>query len=188
MARVRNFSSQGGMVNDDYWATLNRYDVRNHHQKTSRSSYYDYGYSSNHFEFLGQYKEQLDRSIYARPDTLNSIKSHNPQSFKRRKFSASRWEDSGRYHWQARTYDNGPSIYSNLVHPPPRSNNDVSTSSSCKRDRTIMEDDEPFLCPEMRLRDVHLQEKMVLTQYVKHICGTRTVPSFRVLVCSLSCK
>lgn len=142
MSRVRNFSSQVGVVNDDYWATMNRYNVKNHHQKTSRSNYYDYGHC-NHFEFLGQYKEQVDRSMYGRPDTLSSIKPHNSQSFKRRKFSASRWEDGGRYHGQARTYNPGPSIYSNLVHPPPRSNNDVSTSASCKRDRSIMEDDEP---------------------------------------------
>ncbi|XP_023006030.1 cyclin-T1-3-like isoform X1 [Cucurbita maxima] len=142
MSRVRNFSSHGGMANDDYWITMNRYDVRNPRQMASRSNYYDYGYS-NHFEFSGQYKEPVDRSIYARPDISNYIRPHNSQSFKRRKFSASRWEDSGRYHWQARTYDHGPSIYSNLVHPPPRSNNDVSTSASCKRDRSIMEDDEP---------------------------------------------
>ena len=142
MSRVRNFSSHGGMANDDYWVTMNRYDVGDHCQKTSRSNYYDYGYS-HHFEFSGQYKEPVDRSIYARPAISNSIRPHNYQSFKRRKFSASRWEDSGRYHWQARTYDHGPSIYSNLVHPPPRSNYDVSTSASCKRDRSIMDDDEP---------------------------------------------
>ncbi|XP_022930309.1 cyclin-T1-5-like isoform X2 [Cucurbita moschata] len=143
MSRVRNFSYQGGMTYDEYWATLNRYDFKDHHQMTNRSNYYDNGYC-NHFEFSGQYKEQVNRSIYARTDTLNTIKSHNSQSFKRRKFSASRWEDSGKYHWQARAYVSGPSIYSNLVHPPPRSNNDVSTSASCKRSRSIMEDDEPF--------------------------------------------
>lgn len=142
MSRVRNYSSEGVMVNEDYWASMNRYNFRNHHQKT-RSNHYDHGYC-NHFEFSGQYKELADRSNYVRSDTLNSIRPHNSQSFKRRKFSASRWEDSARYHWQSRTYDNGPSIYGNFIYPPPRSNNDVSTSASCKRDRSIMEDDEPY--------------------------------------------
>lgn len=66
-----------------------------------------------------------------------------PEVSKRRKFSSSTWENSGRPYYQCRTYENAPSIRSNNFLPSATiSEASAYTSSSCKRERSMLEDED----------------------------------------------
>ncbi|KAF8401680.1 hypothetical protein HHK36_012626 [Tetracentron sinense] len=64
---------------------------------------------------------------------------------KRRKFSASGWEDSWRLYRLPNTFDNAPSTSNSSFPAPTRPNAKACTSRSCKRDRSKLDDDVVFM-------------------------------------------
>lgn len=151
MAFIRNYRSQGGTAGDECWPSLGRNDVKsfnnfNHNNNWNRSrtnnfvkNYNNYQkYNYNNFQkYVGGYKEHADNSNYIKPDSA--------PSFKRRKFSDSTWGDGGRHYLPPNTYEFISSSCNNYV-PHPRSNGDASASTTGKRDRSKLDEDElPFM-------------------------------------------
>ncbi|XP_016647719.1 PREDICTED: cyclin-T1-4-like isoform X4 [Prunus mume] len=146
MSFTRNFRSQGGTAGDEYWPSFSRNDFKNFNNcknfnnfnhcnnnwNRSRSNSFSRNFNNFH-NYMGNYREHTDYSNYSKPDSA--------PSFKRRKFSASTWGDGARHYLPANTYDFAPSIYNNYV-PHTRSNGDASTSTTGKRDRSKLEEDE----------------------------------------------
>ncbi|CAN1129332.1 CYCT1-4 [Linum perenne] len=75
-------------------------------------------------------------------DKYNNLPSGAP-SLKRRKYSASMWGDGGGQSLQPSTFDIGPSAQHNSLSAPLRSTTEATTSISCKRDRSKLEDEKP---------------------------------------------
>ncbi|XP_062177467.1 cyclin-T1-4-like isoform X2 [Alnus glutinosa] len=143
MSFPRNFRSQVGTANDDYRSCFsgsnfsnNRNQGRNNYNNRSHSNINDY---------MGKVWQPNDNFYNVKPH--NSIHV-NPNgagapSLKRRRFSASTWGGSGRHYVLPGMYDTAPSTCNYAVPPPTRSNVEASASASCKRDCSLLEDDEP---------------------------------------------
>ncbi|OAY55797.1 hypothetical protein MANES_03G180900v8 [Manihot esculenta] len=140
MSFARNYHSQGGTLHDDRWSSFNRnnYNNRNRSMNTNRTNSYNHNWNYNHFhDFPGNFRDHINNAY-----NYVNIPSGAP-SLKRRKFSAGTWGDVGRHFVKHISYETTvPSTCNNSV-PPARSNAETSTSTSCKRDRTKLEDDEP---------------------------------------------
>lgn len=139
MSYTYNFRSQGDTVHDNSWSLLarNSYSHNNNKSKNIRGRSRNNNYtssSSNPEDYSGRYREAMYNVDFAN--------SHDVPSFKRRKFSASAWGDTGRHYVPTNVYVCPPSMCSNSV-APTRSNAEASTSTSCKRDRSQLDDDEP---------------------------------------------
>ncbi|XP_024029017.1 cyclin-T1-5 isoform X2 [Morus notabilis] len=135
MSFTRNFHPQGGTIYDDYWSSLDRNNFNNSTKNRTRNCNYMRSFSnfndfSNPQDYPGRYRDYNDNSSY--------VKSEKAPSWKRRKFSSSTWGDTGRPYFPPNAYDCGVN-----PGPPTRFNSDASTSTSCKRDRSKLEDDEP---------------------------------------------
>lgn len=135
MSFTRNYHPQGGTIYDDYWSSLDRSNFNNSTKNRTRNSYFMRSFSnfndfSNPQDSSGRYRDYKDNSSY--------VKTENAPSWKRRKFSSSTWGDTGRPYFPTNAYDCGVN-----PGPPTRFNSDASTSTSCKRDRSKLEDDEP---------------------------------------------
>jgi cyclin T len=112
------------------------------------------GASSNTDSFdnyIGNYVENLyDFSRKPYVDHQNcpiyNVNTEVEPSLKRRKSSASTWESSGRSYNEPYTYENAPSNSTNNLHRPSVARaadaNDNAPAKSCKRDRSIFEEDE----------------------------------------------
>lgn len=146
MSFPRHFRSQGGTSRDEYWPSFSRNDSKSfnsnakHNNKSSHNINWNMSRNNNfvrnHNDFqyyMGNYGEHADNSNHFKPDAA--------PSFKRRKFSASTWGDGGRHYLPANTYDFAPSTCNNYV-PPTRSKGSASASTTCKRDRAKLEEDE----------------------------------------------
>ncbi|CAN6677110.1 unnamed protein product [Malus baccata var. baccata] len=168
MSFARNYRSQGGTTGEEYWPTLGRNDFKNFHNfnhrnnnnwNRSRTSSFAKNYNNfpNIQNYVGGYKEHADNSNYFKPDSA--------PSFKRRKFSDSTWVDGGRHYLPPNTYEfvsstcnnylpyaRSPKSYEfvlstcNNYLPYARSNGDASASTTGKRDRSKLDEDElPFM-------------------------------------------
>lgn len=148
MSFARNYRQQGGTYHDRHWSSFNR-------DNCSSNSYNNYNYNrswndnhvrnyNNFHSYSGKFREhyQYDNPSYI---TASYVQPNNAPSFKRRKFSASAWGDSARNYLQVpNEYETAVSSFNQTLVPPVSiSNIEVSTSMSCKRDRSKLEDDEP---------------------------------------------
>ncbi|XP_048440239.1 cyclin-T1-4 [Pyrus x bretschneideri] len=149
MSFARNYRSQGGTTGEEYWPTFGRNDFKNFHNfnhrnnnnwNRSRTSSFAKNYNNfpNFQNYVGGYKEHADNSNYFNPDSA--------PSFKRRKFSDSTWGDGGRHYLPPNTYEFFVSSACNNYLPYARSNGDASASTTGKRDRSKLDEDElPFM-------------------------------------------
>ncbi|KAM7278680.1 hypothetical protein ACFE04_005814 [Oxalis oulophora] len=135
--------SQGGTSHDHRLSSFNRNTFS--HKYTNRNIPYSRT-SDNSHDFNGNFRQQNNGSNYVQHNVSNNV-HHNgsnyvhsngssyvhpngASSFKRRKFSDSTWGDGNKP-----TYEIPPP-------PPARLTAKASTSTSCKRDRSQLEDDE----------------------------------------------
>eukprot|EP00257_Ricinus_communis_P015543 XP_015573484.1 homeobox protein 2 isoform X3 [Ricinus communis] len=151
---ARNYHSQGSTLHDDRCHTFNRNNYNNNrnrninthrHNSNSTNNTHNYNYNYNYnnnwnynHDFSGKFRDHIDseNNNYVYPP-------NDAPSLKRRKFSAGTWEDVRREFVQPVSYESAASsAYNNLV-PLTRSNAETSTSTSCKRDRSKLEDDDP---------------------------------------------
>ncbi|XP_050372513.1 cyclin-T1-4-like isoform X1 [Argentina anserina] len=148
MSFTRHFRSEGGTARDEYWPSFSRNSSRSfnnnarHNTKTNYNENWNMSrndnFVRNHYNYnfpyyTGNYKAHADNAYHFKPDAA--------PSYKRRKFSASTWGDDGRHNLPAYTYDFSPSFCNNYV-PPARSNGNASAPTTCKRDRSKLEEDE----------------------------------------------
>ncbi|KAM5569339.1 cyclin-T1-4-like [Rosa sericea] len=146
MSFTRHFRSEGATTRDEYWPSFSRNNSKSfnsnarHNNKTNYNNNWNMSRNNNfvrnHYDFqyyMGNYREHADNSNHFKPD--------GAPSYKRRKFSASTWGDGGRHYLPPNTYDFAPSTCNNYV-PPTRSNGIASASTTCKRDRSKLEEDE----------------------------------------------
>lgn len=75
----------------------------------------------------------------------------------------------------------------NLVPPVSISNVEVSTSMSCKRDRSKLEDDEPVFMSRDEIERFSPSRKDGIDALREHICDIHIVHSFKILDCGLNC-
>lgn len=129
MSFTQTYRAQGGTFHDNYRPSF----IRN---KNSNSANINDNRirSYNPHDFSRNFRECSKNYNYVNHDAAPSLK--------RRKFSASAWEDTGRHYQQQTTYDNAPSTCNSLVPAPTRPNANAYTSTSCKRDRSKLEDDD----------------------------------------------
>ncbi|GMN46639.1 hypothetical protein TIFTF001_015816 [Ficus carica] len=142
MSFTRNYRPQGGTVYEDYWSSFARNNFNNNPRNRTRNNSYTRSFGNfinfndfgNFQDYSGRYRDYNDNCSYAKPE--------NAPSWKRRKFSSSTWGDPGRPYFPSNAYHCASSV---PVNPgsPTRFNSDASTSTSCKRDRSKLEDDEP---------------------------------------------
>ncbi|KAI4345609.1 hypothetical protein L6164_012714 [Bauhinia variegata] len=147
MSFPRIFQGGGQNFHGSYWATFEGDSFSNINRKRSRPNYHYRNYNNNNYN---DYQENFwvhggnanfmmgDHANYVRHDVI-------PSSHKRRKHSASTWEDSRqRYYLPPTFHENAPSYYS-FPAPPARSNADTSMSAKCKQhDVSRLGDDEPI--------------------------------------------
>lgn len=84
----------------------------------------------------------FSRNFREHSKTYNYVNHDVAPSLKRRKFSSSAWEETGRHYQQPTAYDNVPSTCTSLVSAPTRPQASAYASTSCKRDRSNLDDDE----------------------------------------------
>ncbi|XP_030508348.2 cyclin-T1-4 isoform X1 [Cannabis sativa] len=143
MSFMRNFRPQWGTIDDEYWSSLSRNNFSNNtinSRSRSRNNGYTRSFNNPH-DVTGRHNRDIfNYSNYVKPDH-----SQGPSS-KRRKFSDSTWVDnsSGRPHLPPNAYDCAPSTCFDSVHPA-RFNSDVTPSTSCKRDRSKLDEDEELV-------------------------------------------
>uniref|UniRef100_A0A5B6ZPR8 Cyclin-like domain-containing protein n=2 Tax=Davidia involucrata TaxID=16924 RepID=A0A5B6ZPR8_DAVIN len=137
MSFTRNYHPQGGTFRGDYRSSFARiYSSANNNNNNNNNSNHRLRSSANSNDFsrkVGEHNYDINYSIL---DVAPSLK--------RRKFSASSWQDSRRHYQQPKTFDSDPSICndSSVLPAPARSDANAYTSTSCKRDRSKFEDDD----------------------------------------------
>ncbi|KAF8388032.1 hypothetical protein HHK36_026698 [Tetracentron sinense] len=129
MSFHRSRRVHGGILRKDYcsWFSTQTYNNNINH-------------SSNHnnpHDFSRKSRERISNVSY---DWAGGA-----PSLKRRKFSASAWEDSKRHYQQTNTYTNGPSTSNSSFPAPTKPETSACTFTSCKRDRSKLEDDMVFM-------------------------------------------
>ncbi|RVX22129.1 Cyclin-T1-4 [Vitis vinifera] len=129
MSFTQTYRAQGGTLHDNYRPSF----IRN---KNSNSA------NINDNRIRSYNPHDFSRNFRERSKNYNYVNHDAAPSLKRRKFSASAWEDTGRHYQQQTTYDNAPSTCNSLVPAPTRPNANAYTSTSCKRDRSKLEDDD----------------------------------------------
>ncbi|KAL3505897.1 hypothetical protein ACH5RR_031279 [Cinchona calisaya] len=160
---------QGG----PFYGDSSSYCNRNYGTSTSTAvtAAYDDHYNSD-FSYMRNYGDSRDffRNCRENNYSYNSYAKHEgAPSFKRRKFSTSTWEDTGRSYQQPYSYDKVPckrpsmhgnflsndyTLYSNApsshanhlaIAPTTQSNANAHDTASSKRDRSMFEDDDDLL-------------------------------------------
>ncbi|XP_034923614.1 cyclin-T1-4 isoform X1 [Populus alba] len=138
MSFARNYRSHGGTGHDDRWNSLNGYNFNHGNRNIDANRNTNYSYNWNHSNIRdyssGKFRDHVNG--YANPPS-------GAPAFKRRKFSADTWGDGGRHYPPYNAYEYADLSYNNSVPLPTRSNAEVSTSISCKRDCSKLEEDEP---------------------------------------------
>ncbi|KAJ6903445.1 cyclin-T1-4-like isoform X2 [Populus alba x Populus x berolinensis] len=138
MSFARNYRSHGGTGHDDRWNSLNGYNFNHGNRNIDANRNTNYSYNWNHSNIRdyssGKFRDHVNG--YANPPS-------GAPAFKRRKFSADTWGDGGRHYPQYNAYEYADLSYNNSVPLPTRSIAEVSTSISCKRDCSKLEEDKP---------------------------------------------
>ncbi|XP_020210380.1 cyclin-T1-3 isoform X2 [Cajanus cajan] len=142
MSFARNFQAEDRNLHSGHWSTCDGNNFGNNNRKRSRNNYYNRNfniYNDNRTNF-GDHGctfnfYMADHANYVRYDAVAS-------SLKRRKYPAPVWQESQKYYVPPTIHDNNPSSC-NFLAPPSRSDGDASTSTSCKLDCSIFEDDKP---------------------------------------------
>ncbi|CAK9142529.1 unnamed protein product [Ilex paraguariensis] len=110
---------------------------------TSKNDYYDSNINS-----MWNYNNYHDASMNLGQQnfSFNYPKPEVHHSSKKRKFSASNWENNGRPYHQPLTYDHASSTCNNssLVTATTRPNANANMATTCKHDRATFEDDDVF--------------------------------------------
>ncbi|XP_050215946.1 cyclin-T1-4-like isoform X2 [Mercurialis annua] len=147
---ARNYDSQGGTLYDDHCSSFSRHSFNTHRtrnmsnitHKNNNNSHcnnnynYKHNWNYNH-DFPGRLRDHFnDNNNYVNPP-------REAHSMKRRKLSAGAWGDAGRHFLQPVSCENAASAAYNNPVPFTSSNAETSTSTSCKRDRSKLEDDDP---------------------------------------------
>ncbi|KAK6929992.1 Cyclin, N-terminal, partial [Dillenia turbinata] len=131
MTFSHNYGSQGNHLHDEYWPSHSRYtnfcSNNGHHSS-------DLMRSNNNIDDFS--KDRNSSYGYG----YNCGKADGAPSFKRRKFSSTMWEGSGRYYLQPNLYRDTTSACSSF-RAPTRPNRNFDRNVSCKRDRTKFEDE-----------------------------------------------
>ncbi|KAF5452496.1 hypothetical protein F2P56_027487 [Juglans regia] len=143
MSFPRNFTSQVGTTNDDYRSSFRRNNFGNNNRNRTRNYYNNRNYS-NISDFSGKIWQHNDNLSHAKPDHFSHA---NPDDLglpylKRRKLSSCAWGGSGRQYVPPGAYNLAPPTCNYAVSRT-RSHAEASMSSSCKRDCSQLEDDEP---------------------------------------------
>lgn len=134
MSFMHKFRSQGGgTIHDDHWSSFPRNNFSYDNRNRGRANNHMRGFNGS-YECSGRYREHMRNSNFVRPD--------NGPSWKRRKCSASTWGDGGRHYYHHNSYDYAPSTCNDPA-PPTRVTANTSTSTSCKRNRSKLDDEEP---------------------------------------------
>ncbi|KAK3190015.1 hypothetical protein Dsin_029576 [Dipteronia sinensis] len=139
MSFARNHHPQGVACHDGRWPSFERnnlgYNNNNRNRNWSNNGHVR-NYNNFH-DYSGKFREHFN-------NYSNYVQPNNAPSFKRRRFSTSTWGDSSRnYLPLPNGYESAvPSTYNNSVPCGLRSNAETSTSTSCKRDRSKLEEDE----------------------------------------------
>ncbi|KAK2646968.1 hypothetical protein Ddye_022163 [Dipteronia dyeriana] len=140
MSFARNHDPQGAACHDGRWSSFERnnlgYNNNNRNRNWSNNGHVR-NYNNFHDYYSGKFREHFN-------NYSNYVQPNNAPSIKRRRFSTSTWGDSSRnYSPLPNGYESAvPSTYNNSVPCGLRSNTETSTSTSCKRDRSKLEDDE----------------------------------------------
>lgn len=144
MSFAPNFQGEGHSLHGDYWSTIGGNNCSNANRKRSRNSYNNWNHINfnDYWENFGEYSgnSHIYRADHAKYIKYNAI----PSSLKKRKYSASTWENSSRYYLPSTVHDNVPSSCS-FPAPPTRFNADTSTSASCKHECSRFEEELVFL-------------------------------------------
>ncbi|KAJ9700285.1 hypothetical protein PVL29_005885 [Vitis rotundifolia] len=130
MSFTQTYRAQGGTFHDNYRPSF----IRNKNSNSANINDNRIRSYNNPHDFSRNFRERSKNYNYVNHDAAPSLK--------RRKFSASAWEDTGRHYQQQTTYDSAPSTCNSLVPAPTRPNANAYTSTSCKRDRSKLEDDD----------------------------------------------
>ncbi|KAF5950998.1 hypothetical protein HYC85_012991 [Camellia sinensis] len=139
MSRARTYHSQGGPYLGGCRSSFNR----NHSTTNNLNNYNSNGNCIRKYNTVHDYSQKFKEYNYH----INYVKHDAAPSLKRRKFSASTWEDCGR-HYQPEAHNNGPPTRDNNLVLPVASRPDPNayTSATSKRDRSTFEvDDEAFM-------------------------------------------
>ncbi|KAK4759178.1 hypothetical protein SAY87_022309 [Trapa incisa] len=125
---TRNFHPKGSTYCNDFWSLSNRNGFNSNsygsqHNNYSRNPNSCHGGSSHATEFINY-------------SNFEYVKHAGAPSMKRRRYTASTWGDSRHY-----LLDNASDTCSSIVHLPSRTNAKTSTSSSCKRARSQLNED-----------------------------------------------
>ncbi|KAL5782566.1 hypothetical protein ACOSP7_007595 [Xanthoceras sorbifolium] len=137
MSFARNHHPQGATYHDSRWSSFERNNLS---YNNNRNRNWNNGHVRNYNnvdDYSGKFREHFN-------NYSNYVQPNNAPSFKRRRCSTSTWGDSTRnYLPLPNGYESAaPSSYNNSAPCGLRSNADASTSTSCKRDRSKLEDDE----------------------------------------------
>ncbi|KAK3021592.1 hypothetical protein RJ639_046299 [Escallonia herrerae] len=138
MSLVQSYRSQTGHFQGDYRATFGRDHSTITNSTSTATTTNDYYANSNHIrnynnshDFSNSYGDQLFTYNYVKPEVVPSLK--------RRKFSASSWENSGRPSFQFNARENASltGINGSVLPAAPRPD-----TNACKRDRSKFEEDD----------------------------------------------
>ncbi|XP_028771599.1 cyclin-T1-3-like isoform X2 [Neltuma alba] len=126
MSLAVNFPREGHGFPGAYWSTFGVNNCGNTNRKRSRNSYNNWNYG-NYYDYWAKCGEHSGNSNFHRADypTYMKLKNAAQSSLKRRKHSASTWENCWRYYLPTTVHDSVP-----------------STSASCKLECSRFEDED----------------------------------------------
>lgn len=137
MSFPQNRYTQGTGYHHDGYGRWSSFERNNFVYNNNRNRNWNNGHVRSFHDHSTKFRDYVnDYSSYVQPN--------DAPSFKRRRFSTSTWGDGARGHWPLPNgYEFAASATQNNSIPcGVRSNAEVSTSSSGKRDRSRLEDDE----------------------------------------------
>ncbi|XP_054821813.1 cyclin-T1-4-like isoform X2 [Prosopis cineraria] len=126
MSLAANFQEEGHALHGAYWSASTVNNCSNTNRKRSRNNYNNWNHGS-YYDYWATCAEHSGNSNFFRADHVMYVKLNNSvqSSLKRRKHSASNWENCWRYYLPATVHD---SI--------------SSTSASCKLECSTFEDED----------------------------------------------
>ncbi|XP_059632531.1 cyclin-T1-4-like isoform X2 [Cornus florida] len=138
MAFRRNHRPQGGTISDDHRSYSSRNLSSSNTSTTTNTN------NSNHHSRNFANSLNFSRKFGDDNYNVNYLRLDMVPSVKRRKFTASSWEDSRRHFQQPKTHDGDPSTRNSSSVLPAHTRTDAIayTSTTGKRDRSKFEDDD----------------------------------------------
>ncbi|KAL2324382.1 hypothetical protein Fmac_023440 [Flemingia macrophylla] len=142
MSFARNFQAEDRNLHSGYRSSYDGNNFGNNNRKRSRNNYYNR--SCNIYnDSRANFGDQGCTFNFYTADHANHVRYDAvPSSLKRRKYSDPVWQESQKFYVPPTVHGNNSSSC-NFVAPPTRSDGDASTSTNCKRDCSIFEDDKP---------------------------------------------